>query len=91
MNATTQRGDNRRANVATAHTLAEKLRVTDELLTAAERNALAQLLHTVTDRIDSQPRDSFDQLLAWGTVASTFDVRMTLLRNSHDDGNGGVL
>lgn len=84
MNAATHRGDNRRANVATAHMLAEKLRITDEPLTEPERNALAQLLYTVTDRIDSQPRDSFDQLHAWGTVAGGFDVQMTILR-------GGVL
>lgn len=80
MNAATRRGDNRRANVATAHMLAEKLRITDEPLAEAERIALAQLLYTVTDRIDSQPRDSFNQLHAWATVASSFEVRMTILR-----------
>lgn len=90
MNVATQRGDSRRANVATAHMLAEKLRITDEPLTEPERNALAQLLYTVTDRVDSHPRDSFDQLHAWTTVASSFDFNLTRLRGDHDD-TGGVL
>lgn len=74
-------------NVAAAHMLAEKLRVTDEPLTAVERRRLAELLYDVTDRIGSQPRDEFDQLVAWGTVVTSFDVRMTLLR----DDIGGAL
>lgn len=91
MNAAIQRAadERRRPNVAAAHALAEKLRVTDEPLTAAERIALAWLLHTVTDRVDSRPRDSFDERHAWATIASSFDVRMTLLRDTH--GTGGVL
>lgn len=80
----TSAADRLAPNVAAAHMLAEKLRVTDEPLTASERHALAELLYTVADRVDSRPRDSFDQLAAWATVASSFDVRMTLLR-------GGVL
>lgn len=80
MNAATPRGDNRRENVATAHMLAEKLRITDEPLTEPERNALAQLLYTITDRIDSHPRDAFNQLHAWATVSTSFDVRMRILR-----------
>ncbi len=67
-------------NIATAKALAEKLRTTEEPLTAPERQALASFVHAVADRVAFRPADSFDRILAWETVSTAFDVRMRILR-----------
>ncbi len=80
MNAATRRGDDRRVNVPIAKKLAEKLRLTDEPLTEPERKFLASLVHTVADRVDFRPTDTFDRVLAWQTVDAAFYVRARILR-----------
>jgi hypothetical protein len=92
MHANTQRAaDARRGpNIATAKALSDKLRTTDEPLTTEERRALAILLLTLIDRVDPQPCGAFDQRLAWATVSSSFDTRMTILRGEHREEDGAL-
>ena len=76
----TSPGAQRNANVTAAKELAEKLRLTGQPLTKQERTFLASLVHTIADRVDARPADTFDRVLAWQTVDTAFDVRTRILR-----------